>query len=59
LDPRSELLGFHMPGPASVCHIKRHGGGRQRRFITWPRKTQRKHSAHLQLSSGYTHELWV
>jgi hypothetical protein len=36
LDPRPKLLRFHMAGPTTPkCQIKRHGVGRERRFITW------------------------
>jgi hypothetical protein len=37
LDPRPRLLRFHLPTPATAPkrQIKRHGEGRERRFITW------------------------
>jgi hypothetical protein len=46
---------------APKCQIKRHGKDRERRFIAWlgtcHGKRQSKHSAHLQPSLGYRHDL--
>jgi hypothetical protein len=62
-DPRPKLLGFtcQVWPPTPKGQIKRHGEGRERRFITQLGthcgKRQSKHSAHLQPSSGYTH--WI
>jgi hypothetical protein len=55
---------IHQVQPLSPTHqIKRHGEGRERRFITRPGtchgKRQSKHSAHLQSSLRYRHELQV
>jgi hypothetical protein len=48
---------------ATKCHIKRHGEGRERKFIPQLRtccgKRQSEHSAHVQPSLGYRHELQV
>jgi hypothetical protein len=51
LDPRPKLLRLHMPSLATRPQkpIKRHGEGRERRFITrlrtWCGKRQSKHLA--------------
>jgi hypothetical protein len=63
LDPRPKWLRFHLLGLATghKHQIKKHGEGREKKFITqlgdMPQKRQSKHSAHLQPSSGYRHEL--
>jgi hypothetical protein len=51
-----------MPGPATTPkhQIKRHGEGRERRFITWlgtcHGKRQSRHSVHLQPFLMYRHK---
>jgi hypothetical protein len=65
LDLRPKLLGFHMPGLATCpcMPIRRHGKVEKGDLLhspeTCPGKRQSKHSAHLQLSPGYRHELYV
>jgi hypothetical protein len=59
--PKSWDSTFQVQSLTPKHQIKRHSESRERRFTTWlgicHGKRQNKCSAHLQSSSGYSHEL--
>jgi hypothetical protein len=63
LDPKLGLLGFHMLGPPICPYVPDKEAWRRQRkevyYMAWDLlwEEAEKHSAHLQPSSGYRHEL--